>query len=101
MKIIKARLLANSIDFGGYITYVFENKEYTSAYDHYIMCTRFPNWLHEQLSIGDIGFLSYREVKAGTDTWYNSETGEYVPYNYTGVHFLKFVKDKPKKDIII
>ena len=102
MKLVKAKLLTSSTDFGGYITYVFEKEEYTSAYDHYVMCTRFPNWMHEHISIGDIGFLSYKEVEAGTDTWYDNESGMQIPYKYTGVHFLKFIKDTPtSKEIIL
>ena len=101
MNIVKAKLVTYFTDFGGYTNYVFEKDEYSDAYDHYIMCTRFPNWEHEKVNVGDSGFLSYREVRAGVDTWYDCKTGSNIPYNYSGVHFLKFVKDIAKADIIL
>lgn len=98
----RAKLVAKAYDFGGYITYVFENVEYSNAYDHYVMCTRFPNWQHADVNIGECGFVTCKEVFAGKDSWYDNETGSYIPYKYTGIHFLKFIKDNPdNKDIIL
>jgi hypothetical protein len=97
-------LKAQEKDFGGYITYVFETLECNVPFGHrYCMVTRLPNWEHCDLEIGDKGFLSYRDVVAGEDSWYCPETGERIPYNYTNSYFIKFIKEKDnsKKDIII
>lgn len=101
MKVVRAKLVASVTSFGGYTTYVFEKYEYSDAYDHYIMCTRFPNWDQAKIDLGDSGFLSYREVTAGEDKWYDHTIDKNIPYRYTGVHFLKFVKDNKKTDIVM
>ena len=66
------------------------------------MCTRCPNWETRDIDIGEKGYLEYKEVIAG-EKWYDSKNNEYVPYKYTNIYFIKFVKeeDNLKKDIII
>ncbi len=66
------------------------------------MCTRYPNWDHRDIDIGEIGYLEYEEVKAG-ESWFNSQTNTYVPYKYTNIYFIKFVKevDISRKDILL
>mgnify|MGYP006886755644 CR=1 FL=1 len=86
--------LLESEDDCGYITYVFKVLE--SYYTKYIMCTRFPNWEHRQLKKGEIGYLSYVEIRAGLDKWYDKGNNNFVPYKYNNIQFIKFVQKKEK-----
>ena len=88
---VNAVLLAKRSDSCGYVTYVFQNVDFTNTFDKYIMCVRFPNWDHPNIEIGELGFLEYRSVKAGEDKWYDAYTNTYVPYRYTDNHFIKFI----------
>lgn len=98
------KLIASEIDTMSYQTYVFQCLEPNPSFGHkYIMITRVPNWQHRNLDIGECGFLTYQEVVAGRDAWYTQE-GERVPYNYSNIYFIKFVKEKSdtsKTDIIL
>ena len=101
---IYCELILAEHDLMGYTTYVFKCLENNVPFGHtYIMVTRLPNWNHRELDIGEIGYLTYKEVTAGEDKWYNTQTDEFVPYNYTNIYFIKFVKkqDNSNKDIII
>lgn len=98
---IRAKLLEYREDLGGYITYVFENLEENDPYEKYIMCTRFPNWDTPFPDKYDEGFLQFREVIAGQDSWYDHSSNSYIPYKYTNFHFINFIKDKPISDILI
>lgn len=97
MEVIRAKLITYREDMGGYIIYVFENL----ANGTYEMCTRLPRWETPILKIGDVGFLKYNEVIAGEDTWYNRDTGQQVPYRYTGVYFMDFVYEKPAESDLV
>lgn len=101
MVTIYCKLVAKEHDLGGYTTYVFQNLEEKSIYDKYLMCTRWPNWEHRNLDLGENGYLTYKEVIAGVDSWYNGTS--FIPYNYTNIIFIKFVKesDNYDKDIYI
>lgn len=88
--------MAKEHDFGGYTTYVFQNLESKSVYDKYLMCTRWPNWEHRNLDLGETGYLTYKEVVAGVDTWYDGTS--FIPYNYTNIIFIKFVKEADNYD---
>lgn len=101
MKVVYSKLMAIRNDIGGYIVYVFELLESESLFDKYVMCTRFPNWDSPMLSLGDVGFLKYKEVFAGEDKWFDSNTGQMIPYKYTGIHFIDFVYEKQKTDDLI
>lgn len=97
-------LLAQERDFGGYITYVFKILESNLSFGHnYVMVTRFPNWQTRDLDNGEVGYLTYNEVIAGKDTWYDNVSQKFIPYNYSNLIFIKFVKqqDNNQKDIII
>jgi hypothetical protein len=99
---IHCKLLAKEHDFGGYIIYVFENLDDASFGHRYIMTTRWSNWEHKNIEIGEIGYLTYKEVIAGQDTWYDGS--KFIPYNYTNIIFIRFVKenkDNSSLDIII
>ena len=92
---IRAKLIAKHTDVFNYTTYAFQNVDS----NEYVLCTRFPNWEHPTIEIGEIGILQFKEVIAGEDKWYNGET--MIPYNYTGWHFVKFVPIKENVDDII
>jgi hypothetical protein len=102
---IKCKLIVKEKDFLDYQTLVFKSLEEGNIPfgKHYIMCVRFPNWHHRDIDEGEIGFLTYNEVIAGKDGWYDSESGNIIPYNYSNLIFIKFVRevDSSKKDIII
>ena len=67
------------------------------------MCVCFPNWQSRVPDIEEIGYLTYKETIAGQDTWYDSSTGQFVPYNYSNLIFIKFIReqDNSKKDILL
>ena len=101
---LRCELVAKENDLLDYQNLVFKNLEPNPPFGkRYILCVRFPNWQHRELEIGEIGFLTYNEVIAGKDGWYDSESGNIIPYNYSNLIFIKFVKevDSTKKDIII
>lgn len=85
-------------EVNGYTTYVMEVLESDEVTLHgfkYLTCTRFPNWSDPILSIGDKGYLNYRDIKEGVDLWYNDANGDMVPYKYSFTQYVKFV---PYKD---
>lgn len=100
---VYSQLIASEADLMGYITYVFKNLENAPFGHNYCMVTRLPNWNHRDIEIGEIGYLTYNEVVAGQDKWFCPDTGQMIPYNYTNIYFIKFVKpvDSSKKDIIL
>lgn len=93
--IVKAKLVTKQTDLFSYTTYAFQNLESLQ----YILCTRFPNWEHKSINIGEEGILHFREVIAGEDKWYRD--GNYTPYNYTGWHFIKFIPFKENESEMI
>lgn len=71
---ILAKLVAKSSDIDNYITYVFvdlESKEY-------LMCVQFPNWEHRELRLGEIGYLEYKEIRAGVDNGMMEQTSFHI-----------------------
>ena len=93
---VLAKLLASEEDALGYITYVFEClDEDVIKETRYIMCTRYPNWDHRKIEIGEVGFLNFFEVRAGVDKWFDGT--KFVPYRYSNVQFMKFIKRPAKK----
>jgi hypothetical protein len=94
---VLAKLLVKETSLGGYTTYVFQCLEKEAiSYSKYIMCTRYPNWEHRNLEIGEIGYLDYKEILAGIDKWFDGE--KMVPYQYDGVQFNKFIKKPEETD---
>lgn len=98
-KTIHAELVTYRHGCWGYITYIFKNLDCQDS--DYISCVRFPNWDCPELRIGDKGFLKFRAVIAGDSRWYDYRDNKYVPYKYSGIHFLDFVYEKPKEDIVM
>lgn len=98
MTVLHCELLAYQEDPGDYTIYVFKNLDYTGVLDRYIMCTKCPNWNSSPIEIGQRGYLKYKEIIAGKDSWYDSTSNDFIPYKYDGIQFFEFVKDKPKED---
>lgn len=88
-----AKLVAKQTDCMGYTTFVFVNLDN----GEYIMCVMFPNWEQSYINLDDEGFVTTRYVEAGIDNWYNGK--EFVPYKYTNIIFLKFVKKEKNIDL--
>ncbi len=82
---IRAALMAKRE--GIYTTYVFKNLDA----DGYVMCTQCPNWDISQLDIGQEGFLTYKFVQAGRDSFYNAKDSKFYAYQYTANYFQDFV----------
>lgn len=81
---------------GIYTIYVFQLDT-----QEYLMVTKLPNWGIYNLNIGDSGFITYQTAQAG-ETYYNRKTNSYQTYQYTGVYFKEFIKDRQElKDIIL
>lgn len=97
-RVIKGKLVAYREDVGDYTTYVFEMINFPDEFNRYIMCTKFPNWDVPPIKIGDVGYLRYRCVIAGKDVWFNGS--EYIPYKCTNIHFLNFIPEAEKADLI-
>jgi len=90
---VKGKLVAKKV--GIYLVYVFE-----LGIDKYIMCTQLPNWDISQITIGDIGYITYEDAIAG-DKYFDPKTGQFNIYNFTNTYIRDFVKDMEKKDIEI
>lgn len=92
---VLAMLVAKEVDTLGYVTYVFKCLDDEIAKESkYIMCTRYPNWEHRVINIGEIGYLNFVEIRAGIDKWFNGK--DLIPYNYSNIQFIKFV-EKPRE----
>lgn len=85
---VLAQLVASDTDSLGYITYVFKRLDKLDD-SQYVMCVRYPNWNHRRIDLGEKGFLSFLEVKAGEDKWFDGKN--MIPYNYSSIQFLKFI----------
>lgn len=92
---IKAELKAIRNEVGGYIIYVFRNLEPNCWTNQYVMTVRFPHWESPLLQVGDVGFLSYKEVTAGEDFWWDKITNNKIAYNYDNIIFVDFIREKP------
>jgi hypothetical protein len=99
IKTINAKLIAKKEEPGDYTVLVFLDLDSR----RYLMCTKLPQWNTKTPSIDDIGFLQYREFIAGQDTWFNSTTGDQIPYNYTGLYFWDFVmkEERIKQELVL
>lgn len=84
---IRARLITLQTD-GAYTSYVFQNMDDMTEY---VMCTRMPNWNGTEPTPWQEGFLEYKFVVAGRDTYYEKLTQTFKAYQYTDTYFLDFV----------
>lgn len=98
---LHAKLLGKCPEEMGYETLVFEDLEFKDSYYKYITCIKFPNWNQGLINIGDEGFLHIKYISAGVDTWFDGEN--FVPYKYTNIQFLKFIKlkEEPSVDLVL
>lgn len=99
---ILAQLVASKTDSREYTTYVFKCLDnITTQYTEYIMCTRYPNWDHRDIRIGEVGYLNFEERLAGIDKWFDGE--RFINYQYDGIQFVKFIEYQkvPDNDEII
>jgi hypothetical protein len=55
------------------------------------MCTKCPNWENGDLKLQQEGFLKYKPVHAGFDTWYDPKTMTTNYYKYSGNYFMEFI----------
>lgn len=85
------KLVAQDVDIGGYIHYVFENLKFANFEDQFIMCVQFPNWNQSAIKIGDTGYVSLRYVKEGVSQWFDGTSMQ--AYKYTNIIFLKFIPE--------
>lgn len=91
-------------DLMGYQVLVFKNLNKASFGHEYCMVTVFPNWESRVPEIGEIGYLTYEEVFAGIDTYYDKTIDNIVKYNFNNLIFKRFIvkkEDNLQKDIII
>lgn len=72
--------------------YVFRNvNKDRNDEREYIMCTQSPNWNCSHIEIFQEGFLTFKDVRAGHDTYYSNALGRDVQYQYDGTYLLNFV----------
>lgn len=88
MNTIYARLLAGREEMGDYTKYVFQNIDT----GEYILCTKFPNWDSPPIKLGAVGYLKYKEIIAGKETWYDPVNNIFVPYRFDSDQFIDFVE---------
>lgn len=79
-------MVASSED-GGYTRYVFHNLEDDSL----VMVTRVPNWKGTPPEQLQEGYLEYKFVQAGKDTYFDNTLGRFRAYQYTNHYFLDFI----------
>lgn len=86
-QVIKARMVAKQTD-GAYEIYVFQD---TLTPKSFVMCARCPNWNGPEPQMMQEGFLNFKEVQAGKDTYYDNIDGCFRAYQYDAIYFLSFV----------
>lgn len=92
----RAKLLVSVEDGMGYISYVFECLDEDMIKEtRYIVAKRFPNWDHRSIEIGEVGFLTVEELRAGMTKWFDGK--QMVPYQYNDIQFIRFIAE-PKKE---
>ena len=84
---IRAKLIAKQTDIFDYTTYAFQNIDT----GEYVLCTRFPNWEHSIIEIGEEGILQFKEVIAGEDKWFN---GTNMIPGESSISFEEIVKER-------
>lgn len=95
MNVIKARLVASREDPGDYTKYVFQNVETGS----YVLCTKFPNWDTPPIQLNETGYLKYKEIIAGRETWYDHVNNMYIPYKFDADQFIDFIIEPKIHDV--
>lgn len=101
MRTVRVQRLEYSLDSCGYLTYVFkllDENEIEDVGSNYIMVVQRPNWNQPFIEQGVCGYLKYKEIQAGVDTWYNSETGKHEFYLYDDLELEKFIQQTKELD---
>lgn len=77
-----------------YTNIVVEDLNRVSTDDlKYITVVILPNWNYsDPITVGDIGYLQFESVEAGTTKWFNSETNKFEFYKYNFNYFINFIK---------
>lgn len=96
---IHAKLSVCCPEVLGYTTMVFEDLEYKDSDFKYLTCVKFPNWNQGPIHVGDEGFLQIKYLTAGKDKWFDGES--FVPYKYSNIQFLKFIKIKETENDLV
>lgn len=97
-------VLEKEEDLMGYQVLVFKNLNKAPFGHEYCMVTVFPNWESRVPEIGEVGYLTYEEVFAGIDTYYDKLLDNMVKYNFNNFIFKRFIvkkEDNLQKDIDI
>ena len=87
---VKGKLVAKKV--GIYLVYVFE-----LGIDKYIMCTQLPNWDISQITIGDIGYITYEDAIAG-DKYFDPKQDNLI-FIILLIHILEILLKIWKKKI--
>ena len=76
---------------GAYTKYTFEDLYCKDEKYRFITMTRCPNWHGQDVIPMQEGFVTYKYVEAGKDTYYCNNRQTYIQYNYTAIYFIDFV----------
>jgi hypothetical protein len=87
---IRARLVAKQQD-GQYVKYVFEDILFVDHKYRFITMTRCPNWHGQEPTCFQEGFVTFKPVQAGKDTYYCNQDQTFKQYNYTAIYYIEFV----------
>ena len=86
--LIKGKILKQTTCKKGYKTVTLEKSKV------YKLVTRWPNWNHRDLKLGEIGYLTYNDVESGRTEWYNPNTKTMELYRTTACEFISFIAEK-------
>jgi hypothetical protein len=87
---IKGRLVGMLKD-GAYTKYTFEDLYFTDNKYRFMTMTKCPNWHGQDITPLQEGYVTYKYVEAGKDTYYDTRDQTYKQYNYTAIYFIDFV----------
>lgn len=85
-EIAHVKLLASKM--GIYSLFVFQKIDSKDL----IMCTMLPNWNISALQVGEIGFIKYKDIKAG-EKYFDPSTETFQTYKYSNTYLTNFVKE--------
>lgn len=71
--------------------YVFEDLHYVNHRERFITMTRCPNWRGQEPTPIQEGFVTFKSVEAGKDTYYSNIDQTFKQYNYTAIYYIEFV----------
>lgn len=90
---IRCRILA--INKGQYTELIVENlNRDLSDWYRYISIVYLPNWQTSLPKLGDIGYLTYQSVTAGSSYWFNTVTNTKELYKESENYFINFIQEQ-------